>query len=53
MGSKERFRIAEPAKCTRMSEEEMEYDGGFWNFVASAGLAAFLSDAMRLWGRES
>ena len=40
MKPKENFGIAEPAKCTRMSEEETEYDGGFWNFVASAGLAA-------------
>ena len=36
MGSKERFRIAEPAKCTRMSEEETEYDGGFLNFFVAA-----------------
>ena len=32
MRPKEKFAIAEPAKCTGMSKEEMEYDGGFWNF---------------------
>ena len=29
MRPKEKFAITEPAKCTGMSKEEMEYDGGF------------------------
>ena len=40
MRPKEKFAITEPAKCTGMSKEEMEYDGGFWNFVTSVALTA-------------
>ena len=37
MRPKEKFAIAEPAKCTGMSKEEMEYDGGFfWHAICAA-----------------
>ncbi len=37
MKPKDRSVIAEPAKCTRMSEEETEYDGGwFWSAAVAA-----------------
>ncbi|MDC7951232.1 hypothetical protein PAA26_04070 [Methanomassiliicoccaceae archaeon COG_1] len=40
MKPKENFGIAEPAKCTRMSEEETEYDGGFFHLSISLALSA-------------
>ena len=37
MRPKEKFAITEPAKCTRMSKEETEYDGGFfWHAICAA-----------------